>query len=495
MPFSSLLFLSVFLPAFLVAYGVSPRALKNAVALAFSLVFYAWGAPRLLPVVVGLGVLDYYLGHAVARNRTRVEAAAADGDPATQARFARRGRLLLAFGITIHFSILAYFKYSNFLVAQANDLLALMPSQAHIARIAWTEVPLPIGISFLTFEEISYLVDVHRGHAKPARSVGRYLLFLMLFPHSIAGPIFRWKDLEAQLDARDHGLAHVLEGVGRFVMGLSKKVLVADAAAIAVDPIFAAPGGSITTKMAWLGAFAYTIQIYFDFSGYSDMAIGLGKMAGFRFKENFDAPYRSASVTEFWKRWHISLSTWLRDYLYVPLGGNRHGERRTRLHVLVVFALSGLWHGAAWTFVLWGIYHGALVVAERTEVVKRVKGTLPRAANVAVTLGLVLIGWVLFRAQSMKSVSAMLGAMFGVRAADVDLTLTWAQVLPRRSAVLLAGALFVTAILPLFISEERGRSAFARLRTVGLALAPIALLLVIAQLVNSGFQPLIYFKF
>jgi alginate O-acetyltransferase complex protein AlgI len=477
MPFSSLLFLSVFLPAFLVAYWASPRVLKNGVTLAFSIVFYAWGAPRLLPVVLGLGVLDYYLGHAVAKRRE------------SNAWAARR---LLVLGITVHFSILAYFKYSNFLVGQVNDVLAFLPTGAHVA---WKEVPLPIGISFLTFEEISYLVDVYRGHARPARSVGRYLLFLMLFPHSIAGPIFRWKDLEAQLDTREHSLDGLVDGVGRFVLGLAKKVLVADAAAIAVDPIFAAPPGAITAHLAWLAAAAYTIQIYFDFSGYSDMAIGLGKMAGFRFKENFDQPYRSASITEFWKRWHISLSTWLRDYLYVPLGGNRRGERRTRINVLIVFTLSGLWHGAAWTFVLWGLYHGLLVVAERTAFVTRLKNALPRAVNVALTLLFVLVGWVLFRAQSMRSVSAVLGAMFGIGAANLDLALCRAQVLPARGAVILAFAFGLSTLLPLAVPEEQTKRVTARLRTVGLALAPVALVLVIAQLVNSGFQPLIYFKF
>lgn len=477
MPFSSLLFLSVFLPAFLAAYWVSPKFAKNTVALLFSIVFYAWGAPRLLPVVLALGVIDYYLGHAVARAR--------------QGRNDKRARTILAIGVTAHLSVLAYFKYSNFLVAETNALLTHLPRPFHIT---WKEVPLPIGISFLTFEEISYLVDVYRGHARPARSVGRYLLFLMLFPHSIAGPIFRWKDLEAQLDTREHSLELVTSGIGRFTQGLAKKVLVADAAALAVDTIYAAPPETVGARLAWIAALAYTLQIYFDFSGYSDMAIGLGRMAGFRFKENFDAPYISASITEFWKRWHISLSTWLRDYLYIPLGGNRYGETRTRINVAIVFTLSGLWHGAAWTFVVWGIYHGVFSVLERTDAVKKARAALPHVVNVAVTLLLVVVGWVFFRAPNMKSAWNMLSAMAWLRTETVPTTLVTAQILPMRNqALMFVGA--VLALAPVFVGEKRADAVSDKLRPLALACVPIALVLCLAQLVNSGFTPLIYFKF
>jgi alginate O-acetyltransferase complex protein AlgI len=477
MPFSSLLFLSVFLPAFLAAYWASPRFLKNGVTLLFSIAFYAWGAPRLLPVVLALGVIDYYLGHAVAGARK-------SGNDL-------RARRILAIGVSAHLSVLAYFKYSNFLVAETNTLLAHLPTAI---QIAWKEVPLPIGISFLTFEEISYLVDVYRGDARPARSVGRYLLFLMLFPHSIAGPIFRWKDLEAQLDTREHSLDLVVSGIGRFTQGLAKKVLVADAAALAVDTIYAAPPSTIGPRLAWIAALAYTLQIYFDFSGYSDMAIGLGRMAGFRFKENFDAPYIAASITEFWKRWHISLSTWLRDYLYVPLGGNRFGERRTRLNVFLVFALSGLWHGAAWTFVAWGIYHGVLSIFERTDAVKRARKGIPRLVNVAITLLLVVFGWVFFRAPTIKVAANMLSAMTLLHTATEPTTLVTAQILPLRNQFLmLVGA--VLAFTPAIVGEQRAEVAASRLRPIALAFVPVALVLSLAQLVNSGFTPLIYFKF
>ena len=488
MPFSSLLFLSGFLPVFLALYWASPRALKNIVVLGFSIVFYAWGAPRLLPVVLALGVIDYWLGNVVARTRVAERSASA----ADAARLKRRARLVVAFAITMHLSVLAYFKYSNFLVAETNGLLALLPKGM---KLTWAEVPLPIGISFLTFEEISYLVDVYRGDARPARSVSRYLVFLMLFPHSIAGPIFRWKDLEKQLDERLHSVSHIVDGFARFSLGLAKKVLVADAMAVIVDPIYAAEPGLIGFRLAWLGAIAYTLQIYFDFSGYSDMAIGLGKMAGFQFKENFDAPYGSASITEFWKRWHISLSTWLRDYLYIPLGGSRLGERRTRINIMIVFTLSGLWHGAAWTFVVWGVYHGLLSVAERTRGVQRIRSALPIVANVLLTFLLVLVGWVFFRAPTMRVAEHLLAAMAGLAARPAMAeSLVDGRVLPNQSLFVLVIACLLVAASRL-VSSMRERDLTGRLRPLGLALAPLALILSIAQLVNSGFSPLIYFKF
>jgi alginate O-acetyltransferase complex protein AlgI len=487
MPFSSLFFLSCFLPAFLALYWVSPKALKNGVTLAFSLVFYAWGAPRLLPVVLALGVLDYTLGGMVAR--VRAEERLASGDEA--ARLNRRARRLLAAAITVHLSVLAYFKYSNFLVAETNALLEHVPGGGHLI---WKEVSLPIGISFLTFEEISYLVDVYRGDARPARSLSRYLLFLMLFPHSIAGPIFRWKDLEAQLDEREHSLQVVVDGFARFTLGLAKKVLVADAMAVLVDPVFAAPPENVGMRLAWLASMAYALQIYFDFSGYSDMAIGLGKMGGFRFKENFDTPYLSASVHEFWGRWHISLSTWLRDYLYIPLGGSRRGEQRTRINILIVFALSGLWHGAAWTFVVWGIYHGLLSVAERTSLIRRGRAALPRLANVAVTLVLVTIGWVFFRAPNIATAWHMLQALFGLRVhVEPIAALLPARILPSQNIFVLAIALLVV-LAPVLLGSARV-NRLGELRTLALVLVPITLVLSIAQLVNGGFSPLIYFKF
>jgi alginate O-acetyltransferase complex protein AlgI len=475
MPFSSLLFLHAFLPLFLAAYWCTRY--RNAVAIAASLLFYAWGAPRFLPVVVALGIIDFSVSHAIGRARAR-----ADGQ--------RRAKLLLGVGITGHLSILAYFKYSNFFVGQLNELLAL----AGAGDVPWTQVVLPIGISFITFEEISYLVDVYRGDARPARRLSHYVLFLTLFPHSIAGPIFRWKDLESQLASRTESWFKVRVGFERFAIGLAKKVLVADSVAVIADGVFALPADQLTPQLAWLGAIAYTIQIYFDFSGYSDMAIGLGKMIGFDFKENFDRPYISASLTEFWQRWHMSLSSWLRDYLYVPLGGNRRGPRRAIVNLLIVFALSGLWHGAAWTFVVWGVFHGTFVALER--IAGRRREHIPRVLQHALTLLLVIVGWVFFRAHSFGQAVDVIAALFGA-GGDAPLGVYPSALMPRFA--LLALALGAAICLAPIAAKYRAaapaphpRPVLAFARSLGCV---VLLTLSAMHLTNMKTTPLIYFKF
>jgi alginate O-acetyltransferase complex protein AlgI len=469
-PFSSLLFLHASLPAFVVVYWATPARARNLTAIAGSLVFYAWGAPRFLPVVVALGVIDFAISRGLG--------AVAPG---------RRRRALLAAGVTMHLGVLAYFKYANFFVG---ELAAVLARFGH-APIAWTAVALPIGVSFITFEEISYLTDVYRGDARPARRLSHYLLFLTLFPHSIAGPIFRWKDLEGQLAHRALDAAIVREGFERFALGLAKKVLIADSVAIIADVMFSTSAVSLGAAQAWLGALAYTIQIYFDFSGYSDMAIGLGKLLGFRFKENFDRPYTAASLTEFWARWHISLSTWLRDYLYIPLGGNRRGPRRAIVHLLVVFTLSGLWHGAAWTFVLWGALHGGAVALERLAGARRAR--LPRVVQHASTLLVVVVGWVLFRAGSAGQARDIVAAMFGAGGATQP-PLADAVAYPRLGLAALAVGIAGCAA-PAVLAAAR-RIHLPRLPTVVARAGYLALFAASAiHLTNMRITPLIYFKF
>ncbi|HEY0483604.1 MAG TPA: MBOAT family O-acyltransferase [Kofleriaceae bacterium] len=477
MPFSSLLFVHLFLPAFLVAYWLSPRPIKNYTAIAGSLVFYAWGAPQFLPVVLGLGIVDYFVSHQIAAARARPETA-------------RRATWLLGAGVTLHLSVLIYFKYSNFFVDQLDGVLA----QLGMTAVAWTKVVLPIGVSFITFEEISYLCDVYRGDARPARRLSQYVLFLTLFPHSIAGPIFRWKDLEAQLAERSHSWTLVREGFERFARGLAKKVLVADSVGVISDGVFALPAAQLSAGYAWLGAVSYAIQIYFDFSGYSDMAIGLGKMIGFRFKENFNQPYTSASVTEFWTRWHISLSSWLRDYLYIPLGGNRRGRRRALANLMVVFSLSGLWHGAAWTFVLWGVYHGAWVTAERLVGDRR--NRLPVALQHAATLAIVVIGWVVFRAASAGQALDMIGAMFGTGGGAPGPPR--ALLAPHFAQLALAAGIAI-ALAPIAARYRTAAAKPIRLPSAVVMTAKVGYLAMFVvsaiHLTNMRFTPLIYFKF
>jgi alginate O-acetyltransferase complex protein AlgI len=476
MPFSSLLFVHVFLPAFLAVYWLTPRAYKNYTAIAASLVFYAWGAPKFLPVVLGLGVVDYQLSHAIGAARLH---------PARP----RRAKVLLILGVTMHLSVLAYFKYSNFFVGQINELAGALG----LGTLSWTHVVLPIGISFITFEEISYLCDVYRGDAKPSGRLSRYVLFLTLFPHSIAGPIFRWKDLEAQLVERTHSWQLAREGFERFSRGLAKKVLVADSVGIIVDGVFLLPADQMTAGYAWLGAVGYAIQIYFDFSGYSDMAIGLGKMIGFKFKENFNQPYIAASITEFWQRWHISLSSWLRDYLYVPLGGNRKGPRRALINVMIVFLLSGLWHGSNWTFVAWGAFHGVLVVTERVLGLRR--DHVPIPLQHVLTFTLVVISWVFFRSGSLTQAGDMLTAMFGGASPTVaPLTGTF---LPRHAvfALVLGGVIALAPILWKHRAPIAWRERLRRFEAVLRIGFFLLFVLSAVHMTNMRFTPLIYFKF
>jgi alginate O-acetyltransferase complex protein AlgI len=470
-PFSSLIFVHLFLPVFLILYWITPRPAKNWAAIAGSLAFYAWGAPRFLPVVMGLALIDFAVSIRIA-------------DTASP----RPRKLLLAAGITMHVGVLVYFKYSNFFVGELGSLLGALG----LAPLAWTKVVLPIGISFITFEEISYLCDVYRGDARPARRLSSYLLFLTLFPHSIAGPIFRWKDLEAQLTEREHSWGLVREGFERFARGFAKKLLIADSVATIADAAFALPASQLTGPFAWLGAAAYATQIYFDFSGYSDMAIGLGKMMGFRFKENFDRPYMSASLTEFWTRWHISLSTWLRDYLYIPLGGNRRGSRRALVNLLIVFGLSGLWHGAAWTFVIWGLFHGAFVAIERLLGSRR--AAIPRGLQHGITLLLVVVGWVWFRAASVSDALTMLQAMFGFGSA-IEAGPLPGDAMPyfARAALVLGGAITLAPIVTRYL-RWRPRAALVPAPLVHLGNLAMFTLACI-HLTNMRITPLIYFKF
>jgi alginate O-acetyltransferase complex protein AlgI len=470
MPFSSLIFVCVFLPACLLVAWFSPARARNMVVLAASLLFYAWGAPRFMPVIFALGVADFWLARRIASSEGPT-----------------RRRLLIA-GICVHVSVLAYFKYANFFVGEVNAARTAM----QLAPWGWTAVILPIGVSFLTFEEISYLTDVYRGDAPPARRWSHYLLFLMLFPHSIAGPIFRWKDLAAQFEARKPALDAVARGMSRFSVGLAKKLFVADSVAHIADGIFGLPTNELGGGLAWIGALAYALQIYFDFSGYSDMAIGLGGMLGFTFKENFREPYTARSLGEFWQRWHISLSTWMRDYLYIPLGGNRRGRLRTEVNSVLVFAISGFWHGAAWTFLVWGLYHGVLVTLERR--IEPVLSRIPDRARALFTFVVVVVGWVPFRATSMTQVLAMLKAMVGLAHPMFEPRPLPAELFPRLSTLMFVASLawVVTRALTARRPDVAGPSGTPWWRS---ALSLALLAMCIMHMTNTRYTPLIYFKF
>jgi alginate O-acetyltransferase complex protein AlgI len=392
MLFSSPLFLFGFLVVVLAGYFIALPRQRNALLLATSLLFYAWGEQGYIAVLLVSIALNYYLGRKLS---------GVDQPP--------QRRWLLGWAIAVNLGLLAAFKYAAFLVANLNDLLVL----CQLPALATPKVHLPLGISFFTFHALSYLIDVYRREVPALHHPVDFALYISFFPQSIAGPIIRYHDVAAQLTERTITEEKFASGVKQFLCGLTKKMLLANTMAGPADAIFGLPTAALTCGLAWLGAICYTLQIYFDFSGYSDMAIGLARIFGFEFKANFDYPYIARSVTEFWRRWHISLSTWFRDYLYIPLGGNRGGALNTYRNLMTVFFLCGLWHGASWTFVLWGIYHGAFLVLERTGLGKRLE-RCPSMLRHAYLLLAVIVGWVFFRATTFGGAVGMLAAMAGL---------------------------------------------------------------------------------
>ncbi len=471
MVFSSATFLFVFLPLVVGLVHAVPDRLKNGTVLAASLVFYTWGSGGFVLVLIVTSAIDHRIADRAHRAWRR-------GDEGGRRR-------ALTASVLLNLGVLAYYKYAGFL---AVDLVARFTPIADPP--AWlTDIALPIGISFFTFQRISYAVDVARGHERPADSVLDHLLYIALFPQLIAGPIVRYGDIAEQLRRRSTELGGVADGAVRFTFGLSKKVLIADTLAPLADQVFGADPGSLSSSAVLLGTLAYTLQLYFDFSGYSDMAIGLGQMIGFRLPENFDRPYTSASVTEFWRRWHITLSRWFRDYLYIPLGGNR--TRQTYRNLIIVFLLTGLWHGAAWTFVAWGAYHGSLLLLERRLGWAERDG----AGNRAVTLTLVMIGWIIFRAPDLGAAGALIGRLaaldFGPPSDDILVALD-----TRTSMILcLASIVFLLpgrgpANATRVLTQATRSGAFVRAATLIVAL-PLSLIVASSQ----AFSPFLYFQF
>lgn len=391
MVFSTSIFLFGFLPAFLLCYALLPW--KNAVALLFSLLFFAWGEGSFLVLLLAVIAVNFVVGGALER-------------PEQSDKNARK--VVLVLGVAANLGTLIYYKYIAFFIG---DLLQMPLSDGFAPH-------LPLGISFFIFQSISYLVDVYRREARAARSFFDLALYISMFPQLIAGPIVRYGAVAIDLRGREISTSDVLQGMRWFVTGLAYKVLLANNSASVADAVFAAPAAQLTVAVAWLGVLAYTLQIFFDFAGYSLMAMGLGRIMGFHFPRNFNYPYISRSITEFWRRWHMSLSSWFRDYLYIPLGGNRQGDLKTYRNLLVVFFLCGLWHGAAWTFVVWGLFHGALLVLERWGLSGLLQ-RMPSALSFAYCLLMVMIGWVFFRADTLSDAMRMLGAMSG-RSSAVD---------------------------------------------------------------------------
>jgi alginate O-acetyltransferase complex protein AlgI len=378
------------------------RKWQNILLFGGSLYFYAWGEKEKVFVMLATIVVNYFIGILIEKNDKE-----------------RKRKLFLTIGIVVNLGVLVYFKYSKFLVENLNGLL-MMLGFSEIKDLKYEK--LPLGISFYVFQSLSYLIDVYRKQVKVQRNFLNLGLYVTLFPQLVAGPIVRYNDIEEQLEKRVHSLSDFVEGIRRFVIGLAKKMLLANPIAFAVDGIYALPPDEISIPLVWLAAIGYTLQIYFDFSGYSDMAIGLGRMFGFRILENFNYPYISKSIREFWNRWHISLSIWFRDYLYIPLGGSRNGNFATYRNLLIVFLTTGLWHGASWSFIVWGLFHGFFMVIERLGFDKILQ-KLPRLIQVLYTLVVVSIGFILFRVEEWESALFIVKTSIGLNIIESSYTI------------------------------------------------------------------------
>ncbi len=391
MLFSSPIFIYIFLPIILLCYYISPKFLKNGILLIGSLLFYAWGGVSLLALLLISIILNYAFGILIDKSKTK-----------------KLKNISISAGIIINIGLLMYFKYANFILFNANEILSVFNS----SKIDFPKVILPIGISFFTFQAASYLVDVYRSTTKAQYNIFKLALFISFFPQLIAGPIVRYQDIADQLDRRSSTIEKFASGIRRFILGLARKVLIANSMALIADQAFNTNHSDLTISMAWLGIIAYSFQIYYDFAGYSDMAIGLARMFGFELLENFNSPYIARSIKDFWRRWHISLSTWFRDYLYIPLGGNRINSSRTYINLMVVFFLTGLWHGAAWNFVIWGFIHGFFLIIERAGFDKFLS-KIPKLFQHTYTLFVVIIAWVFFRANNSSEAISYIKTMFG----------------------------------------------------------------------------------
>ncbi|MDY2627027.1 MAG: MBOAT family O-acyltransferase [Lachnospiraceae bacterium] len=460
MVFSSLYFLFSFLPLVLCVYFLVPEFLKNIVLLLASIFFYAWGEPVYVVLMLFSAVFNYVIGLDLDRTKGYEK------------------NVLLIFAVGVNLLILGFFKYSGFCIEIINSVFRL--------SIACRELALPIGISFYTFQSLSYIVDVYRGKVKVQRSLLKFALYLTMFPQLSAGPIVQYSDIEAQLD--DHRVTSVRFGKGldRFIQGLAKKVLLANNLGMIYTDIQGLEQRSVLT--AWIGILAYTLQIYFDFSGYSDMAIGLGRMFGFSFNENFRHPYISCSVTEFWRRWHISLSSWFRDYVYIPLGGNRVSLWKHIRNIMIVWMLTGLWHGASWNFVIWGLYYGILLMMEKFLLGERLEG-IPQGVRRGITLLLVMIGWVFFSNTNLSDAFSYLRNMVGWGTKGfID---TAALYYLRSNLILLVVGWFAAGPAP-------GRWFKSLTETkpwLAIAADTALFILCLAYLVYSSYNPFLYFRF
>ena len=456
--FSSITFLFYFLPLVLTCYFLSPYKLKNLTLLVFSLIFYSYGEPKYIFIMIFSCIVDYVHALIIDKNRGTIKA-----------------KLALISSIFINLSLLVFFKYSDFFISILNSTLN--------TSIPLLNITLPIGISFYTFQTMSYTIDVYRNDAKVQKNIISLATFVSLFPQLVAGPIVRYADISKELNRRTHSIDKIYEGIYRFIIGLSKKVILANNLGAIWVSIKSTPFDMISNLTAWLGIICFTLQIYFDFSGYSDMAIGLGKIFGFDFLENFNFPYISKSITEFWRRWHISLGIWFRDYVYIPLGGNRCSKGRWLFNIFVVWFLTGIWHGANFNFILWGLYLGVILIFEKLFLLKVLNNT-PNILRHFYVLFLVLVGFVIFDITSIKGIFSYLGAMFGVNNSFVDRQFYYYLV---PNIILLVFSIIASTPI---IKNILDKNVYIRF-----VVLVFGFIISCSFLVDSSFNPFLYFRF
>ncbi len=477
MVFSSLTFLFLFLPVVLFLLSLCRKIpYQNTLLFLSSLLFYAWGGVSYTLILLGSIVVNFLAGNAIQNHP-------------------HHRKLWFTLAVILNLSSLIFFKYANFLVDNVNVLTSIFG----ISPIFLKRILLPIGISFYTFQGISYLTDVYRGQVKAQTNFIRLGTYIALFPQLIAGPIIRYHEIEPQLSQRDFSWENLYQGIQRFCLGLARKILIANQLALIADDIFARAPGTITSATAWLGALVYALQIYYDFAGYSDMAIGLGRMFGFRFPENFNFPYLATSIRDFWRRWHITLSAWFKDYLYIPLGGNRKGKGRTYLNLYIVFFLTGLWHGASWTFVVWGLMHGTLMVVERLGFDRLLEKSYQPLRHLY-TLLMVVVAWVFFRADSLDYAVTFVGRMFSFQGGGLSPFMAYY----RQPLYWVVGIIALLGATPLFDWLNRqwktavcnGNRCMSHLRYWSVMIGMVAVLFIsCCFLVTGGYNPFIYFRF
>ncbi len=469
MVFSSTIFLFCFLPLLLVVYFLSPTRLKNSVLLIASLLFYAWGEVFYTGLMLASILTNYFFGRLIDSRKPQ-------------------RKIFLALGVTCNLCFLAFFKYTNFIVDNLNNFLTMFGAGGFEIQ----PIHLPLGISFFTFQAISYLVDVYREENPAQKNILNIGLYIALFPQLIAGPIVRYNSVARQLVKRSVSLESLEAGITRFIYGLAKKLLIANPLGEVADTIFLLPTDQVPALVAWTGILSFTLQIYFDFSGYSDMAIGLGKVFGFTFPENFNYPYIARSIRDFWKRWHISLTTWLRDYLYIPMGGNRVSSLRLTFNLLTVFVLCGLWHGASWNFLIWGLWHGLFLSVERFSFGNALERS-PRIVSQLYTLLIVIVGWVFFRLETFGDAMNFLFSMAGRNGLanslyPIQLYMTNEALLAGIAGIILATSVF--KVCDKFLREPTWFWGFTKLSLVTLLLS-----LSMLKISSGTYNPFLYFRF